>query len=377
MSIQWIEGGFIVMKKADKIWLIVLSILGVFLFGTLYVSRTLQSEQVKETVLVPQSTLTGSLFESQNTVYTPDEELSETLSLTHIPYTIDVPEVESAVSGNGIIYNFSSHYMVYISELQGATKESVLSEYSKAVLMGATDDNCTYMEVLSEVGYLNGFEMEYFVMKCKISDGSVIEERSIVGYIIQIPDYDYDLVVAMGTDIYSTSTLESAKTCADALIKTIRYNKGLAAELEKQAEESDSEKLDAEAVDGEDGEATETIPEVSLPAIPENATTTEETITLTADYSNLRVTVSWENVETMVSLKLYNSTKAFFYTPTSYDKGVAVFDNLGQILAGEYHIEIYGADYGEVDYEFVDVPVLGGEENTESSEDSSMEGGAL
>lgn len=356
------------MKKSDKVWLIVLSILAVLLFGALFVVRTLQAEQQKVTVELPVSTLTGSLFESQNTVYVEDEGLSETLLLTHIPYQVDVPDVENAVSGNGVIYNFGAHYMMYVSELQNADKKTVLSEYSKAVLMTATDENCTYTDVLSEVGYLNGFEMEYFIMKCKISDGNVVEERCIVGYIIQIPDYDYDLVLAVGSDVYSTSTLENAKACADALVKTIQYNKELAAHLAKIEELENSEE------DSSDGEVSAETGQVSpLPGIPANATTVEETVTLTTDYENLSVTVRWDNADTMVDLKLYNSTKAFFYTPTSYDRGVAVFDNLGQILAGEYYMEIYGADYGEVNYEFVDAVSTEGDSGVDEPTDEGSE----
>lgn len=366
------------MKKSDKVWLIVLSILAVLLFGALFVVRTKQAEQQKVTVELPPSTLTGSLFESQNTVYVADDGLTETLLLAHIPYQLDVPNAENAVSGNGVIYNFSSHYMMYVSELQNADKKTVLSEYSKAVLMSATDENCTYTDVLSETGYLNGFEMEYFIMKCKISDGGVIEERCIVGYIIQIPDYDYDLVLAVGSDVYSTSTLENAKACADALVKTIQYNKELAARLEKAQElEEDSENA------SEDSEGSVETEQVNpLPGIPANATTTEEVVTLTTDYENLSITVQWENADTMVDLKLYNSSKAFFYTPTSYGRGVAVFDDLGQILAGEYRMEIYGADYGELSYEFVEtVPSqeTGSGENTSESvsENTDVTGGSL
>lgn len=363
------------MKKSDKIWLIVLGILAVLLFGALFTVRTIQEAQERETVLLPESTLTGSLFESQNTVYVEDKDLTETLLLTQIPYQLDVPEVESAVSGNATIYNMSSHYMIYISELQGASKDSVLSEYSKAVLMGASDNNCTYTEVLSEVGYLNGFEMEYFIIKCKISDGSAIEERYMLGYIIQIPDYDYDLVIAMGGDVYSTSTLQNSKACVDALLKTIQYNKVLAEEIEERREDENIEISEEDNTLDDNEEETDVIPESQLPAIPANAVITEEAVTLTTDYDNLTVTVRWENTDTMVSLKLYNSTRAFFYTPTSYNKGEAVFENLGQIVAGEYHMEIYGADYGKIEYEFTDASVNAESSEIPKTDEDSEEGG--
>lgn len=336
------------MKKQGKILLIVLGIVAAALVVLLIIANLNKKETVE--IIIPDGSLSSDFFVSQNTIYQENSALPLAVPLVYAPYSIDVPNVVHGDVGEGEVYNIDELYNLYISE---ADEEEdaighIMKEYPQTLLLSADPKKCSFDEIKKNSGYINGFAAEYYVASLSISDGKEGGEEFFVGYILHMPDYNQNFIVAVTSKVLSTESLSNSEAYAVSVINTLqyfeKYNESITLRRPPIIEEP-SEEPSEEVVSEEPSEVEEVIPKV-----PTNAIVQIEEITIDKDYANLTIEYSWENEDTMIEAKLYSGGTKF--SPSKYERGKAIFE-LGMFKAGSYQMEVKGYDYGETKVEFI------------------------
>ncbi len=361
------------MKKGEKVILILCTV-GVILSGIMLVLvKQYNANQID--VTIPIGNLSDSLFVSQNTSYIESKSLVESMAMNYVPYYIDVPEAVSGTVGKATVYNINDTFMYYVSEVGKGEKyhDILLNEFSKAVLMNSNADYSSVTSLTVEAGYLNGYTVEYFVDALKISDGLDIKQMYAVGYLVTIPDYDCNIVVATLTNSYSTEALALCQSTSQDALYTLRYEEKLIEELVVVGELTEEETGDDEgdntqsAPEGEnESETVVETPSSELPSIPEGAENVAERVWIDSA-TDLVFELSWENTNVMMDVKLYVPSHVYYFEPTNVEVGKITFEP-GVVSEGEYILEIYGKDYGELSFNMYDRAVTSSEESSETEE---------
>lgn len=336
------------MNRKSKIILICLSVL--FLILAIFV-KVLGMYEKKEPapVTLPPGNLSDSLFVLQNNTYIPQDGLPTKISFGKIPYSVDMVDSSYVSVGNGYVFSLTQGYMCYVSCIPKGDLCAVTlkEEYAKAVLINNIPEmaNCSLLH--DESGFLNGFNVTYSIYELGITDNVSVTYSYIVGYLLTLPESDYDLYLSVTTTSYNTDTLKNCKDILDMLVYTIQYDEKKASEIEST--QSASPDLSQEADYDTQNNITDQQPSPTpfQSDLPEGAGTNEHLVVLKQDYSNLRIEISWSNAYTNVEMVLYDPTKTFYYSPVSCADGTALF-YVGQVSAGNYYLEVTGADYGEV-----------------------------
>ena len=335
------------MKKQGKILLIVLGVLAAALIVLLVIANRNKKETVE--ILIPDGSLSSDFFVSQNTIYQKNDALPVAVPLLFAPYSVDTPNVVHGDVGEGEVYNVDELYNLYISEAdeEEDVVEHILSEYPQTLLLTADPKKCSFEKIKESSGYINGFEAEYYVAGMNISDGKESGEEFFVGYVLHVPEYHENLIVALTTKVLSTESLSNAEAYAVSVIHTLQYvekfNESITLRREPVIEEPSEEIVKTE-------EISEEPKEEEIPKVPTNAIVQIEEITIDKDYANLTIEYSWENADTMIEAKLYSGGTKF--SPSKYERGKAIFE-LGMFKAGSYQMEVKGYDYGETKVEFI------------------------
>ena len=76
-------------------------------------------------------------------------------------------------------------------------------------------------EIKKNSGYINGFAAEYYVASLSISDGKEGGEEFFVGYILHMPDYNQNFIVAVTSKVLSTESLSNSEAYAVSVINTL------------------------------------------------------------------------------------------------------------------------------------------------------------
>lgn len=351
------------MGKKTKVIIIILVIVTVILGALLLMAKVWKSEQ-KE-VEYPKGSLVNDFFVSQNTTYKESKYLSKSQYFTLLPYIIDVPDATHGVSGNGTIYEAGKNNALYVSEIYGDYGKQIVDEFSTTVLFNADKDLGELLVGYETDGYINGYKAHYIFDKLTVSDGQAKESVYLVGYILDIPDYDYDVLICVTTSQYTTEDLFACDKYAVDVINTLRFD--------EKSEITPEPEIEIEEVDSfEDSADTPDEPIVEppiIPIVPEDAIIQTEEIVVDANYTNLLLTWRWTNLNTLVELKLYDASGALFYTPTLCEGGVAEFE-LGYFAAGKYTMEIRGLNYGATSYECAENIII--DESADSEADTEV-----
>lgn len=335
------------MTKKQKILLSILIPLFLVLFIFVTILGQFEEEMPVE-VSLPAGNLSDSLFVLQNNSYQGNDSLPLQVNMNYLPYSVDMAKVSHVSVGNGYVFNIASGYLSYVTSIpkNETCAVALKNEYAKAILIGNVPEMANCSLLYEETGYLNGFDLTYSIYELGITDNETVNYSYILGYLIDIPDWEYDIYMSVSTMTYDTGTLQNCKDVLDMLIYTVRYDTKRAQELKQvmtQAQQDNSSQPDVPT-------PTE-IPESSEnpddDPLPEGADVNEHLIILKQDYVNLKLEINWTNAYSHVEMILYDPTKTFFYSPESCADGTAVF-LLGQVPAGTYYLQISGADYGEV-----------------------------
>lgn len=336
------------MNKKTKTILIILAVLFVVL--AIFV-KLLEKFEEKEPipVAVPSGNLSDSLFVLQNNTYIPQDSLPTVISFGKIPYSVDMVNNSHVSVGNGYVFSLSQGYLTYVTCVPKNEVCAVMlkQEYAKAILINTVPEMANCSLLLEETGFLNGFEVTYSVYELGITDNVSLNYSYIVGYLLSMPDWDYDLYISVATMTYDTETLQNCKDILDMLVYTVRYDEKRAADIRNNVAITSNVTQGTQNEQEQDTITPTPAPSTTQNELPEGASTQEHLVVLRQDYANLRMEISWSNAYSNVEMILYDPTKTYFYTPVSCADGVALF-YVGQVSAGTYYLEITGADYGEV-----------------------------
>lgn len=354
------------MKNSTKIILAILVFFFLVLFIIVLALSKVEKQQPQE-VIYPASSLTQSIFDSQNMVYQNVEELPKEMGFDTIPYTLHVADVPKATVGNGSIYRIDDMSYIYISTFDNTetTASNVIkSELSKALLIDAIDDSCVVQNMAQETGYINGFGAKYYVDVLTASNGFSNAKAYMVVYELFVPNEEYQtqsILICTAATVESTQAYEFCKSYCDAIISTCQFNEEKHYQIQDAIRaQQDRDMAEDEAQNEQEVSYTNSYEEESEyddydPYEEESVDDTERdeevekfkemAVSLNEDYDSLVLYFYWTNSAETLDLTLYTPDKSASYRPSSNSGGTAVF-NLGKVSAGKWILDIVG-DYGE------------------------------
>ena len=101
------------MKKNVKVALILLAVGAILLWVLLMAINMTEATLPSETVF-PEGTLSESIFESQNNIYTENGDLPNIYSFYEVPYKVSVPNAKGATVGSGRMYDYDDNFLTAI-----------------------------------------------------------------------------------------------------------------------------------------------------------------------------------------------------------------------------------------------------------------------
>ena len=213
------------MKKSTKVVLIFSSIILVFflvLIGIISYFEKLQPEEI----VYPGSGLSGSIFDTQNTTYTPNASFPEVYGYKNVPYLLDVPASNKASVGDGTTYRLNNGLYIYTSEFPFNTDiDYTLShELGKTLMLDCNDDMTIVETMKEEIGYRNGFGIVYDCKNMYISNGEQTIKAILLTYYVELPEEDEDVLIGVIATVESNEAIRQMKDVLDAELATFRYD---------------------------------------------------------------------------------------------------------------------------------------------------------
>lgn len=354
--------------------MVILAVLIILLIGFIFVLNMVERSIPKETVY-PSSTLTDSIFESQNNEYTSSPDFEAEYYCGDIPYIIDVPNTGAEVGSNGSFFDFGNGvFYMYVSEYDKSIDDTGMNtmkeELSEALMMDSKTE-LTSFDIKGEgTGYINGFDAHYYTGILNITNSEQVLSVYLTAYNLEIPESDdYGIWISVISVVDSTENLNICKNELDIAVRTCRYDSTLDEEIQKRLQTAEEE--DKQFQDNSD----------SSEVMSDGTQTADVTDTIEVDvdhdYSSLVVTFNYSNVNAGVTAVLYGVDRQTSYSPVSNTNGQMIF-NVGTAAAGIYSLEVNG-DYGDSSVVLDDnTDFLTGEtENNISNDVSEADGNLL
>ena len=357
------------MKKNVKVALILLAVGAILLWVLLMAINMTEATLPSETVF-PEGTLSESIFESQNNIYTENGDLPNIYSFYEVPYKVSVPNAKGATVGSGRMYDYDDNFLIYVGEYDEVTDSNGLATLSaqlgKAILIDADEDACVMQNMTSDAGYINGFAANYMSNIFYVSNGEGKEkEVCLTAYNLNVENQDYNITLAVVSKVQSTQHLAVSKQILDIMAGTCIYSEELAAmqeaeeEMQKQEEEMALLEEEKESVVPEEGQS--------------NLPTEDLLVSIEESYTDLVLYFNFSKEDSLVSARLYTPDKMNFYNAASNNNGVMIF-HVGAAQPGDYILEVTG-DYGTGNVQLTDnvSPVYDAQTNVEDENESEDE----
>lgn len=245
------------MDNGAKIISVILSVLAVMLLG-IYVFLSAVNKQIPRPVEYPVSNMSQSIFEAQNTKYSPNSSLTDRHSFTHSPYTIDImPSDAAKVSDTGYVYKLSDTMYFYVTEFQTGTNiDSVIrNELPKAVMIDSNVDMTAIDKYTYEEGYLNGFKGDYYIDCMTVTNGTRTASVYITGYALTITDsvldHGHKMFLAVMTTQNDTAVFANGKSMLDTVVQTYQVDYDIQNRLlqEEEAFRQEEERKKEQAIE--------------------------------------------------------------------------------------------------------------------------------
>lgn len=348
------------MTKKQKLALTIIISLSVVLFIFIWILNIF-AKNIPEEVEYPAGNLSDSIFESQNTFYTPSQNYDLTHKFSLIPYSIDTVDAECAKIDTGAVYISGSAYFFYSEIEKGENVDDCIKkQFSQVLEYGVEPDVCNVETFLTETGFINGFTAEYQVLHLSVPSEVAengVKDAYMVVYRLEIDDNDeypdnYDVVMGVGTQALSTETLAMCKALLDEDVLTIQYDSNLAKQLiesmnasgetedievtEATEEELQEEETEERSETSNDNDAGELVNE----EVNERNYKTMG-ILLKQNYKDLTIVVDWTNLEQTPTLVFCDVREESVYNPETTMDGRVVF-HVGEIEGGVYMVKILG-----------------------------------
>lgn len=339
------------MKKSSKVILIISGVimaLLLILVGIISYFEKLQPEEIT----YPGSGLSGSIFDTQNTEYTPNASFPLIHEYDDVPYYLDVPQSNKAQVGEGTTYKMNNNIYVYTSEFPFNTDiDYTLSQHLSKVLMLDSDENMTILETQKEeVGYRNGFGVVYDVKNMYVSNGVNSIKAVVMTYYVELPEETKDVLIGVISTVESNDAIRYMKDVLDAEFATFRYDEDREKEISQRMEKEDrAEKQALEEAEKEIAAAKKAEEEAEKEAEKELAkltTTSDVDIVLDDFYNTLNLKISWSNKDSVQSIILISPDETN-YEPVSLESREATFV-IPNAQSGKWIARITGVNVGSV-----------------------------
>lgn len=225
-------------------------------------------------VLIPNSGLSQSVFDTQNMTYSTVADYTAKHTFKNVPFTIDTVLSQSAKLGNGEVYNSGEYYFYYSDMDKNEDIGSVLvNELTDVLLLGGDKESTTISTVFTDNGYINGCEGVFYILNMTACRDSSVVNGSLCIYELNVHDAIYDgdrklLVGCLTIGDVAVNTYENLCTLAYANVATLQYSEAIEKSLKNEAnkENATNEENVADGENSTDGEESVDEPELTEPA---------------------------------------------------------------------------------------------------------------
>lgn len=218
------------MDKTSKVISIILAVVAVILFGV-YIFLNNVNKTIPKELVYPESGLSQSIFDSQNTKYRQIDNYTRTDTFTMCPYSYDIADADMArVSDYGRIYKVSDSMYFYTTEYKKEENIDTImrNELSQAVMVDSNKEMTAVDNIIHDEGYLNGFKADYLIDSMTVTNGTRTVCVYITGYILTITDkeddHGYRMFVGVMSGGNDTDTYAAGKEIVDSVIGTYRFS---------------------------------------------------------------------------------------------------------------------------------------------------------
>ena len=194
---------------------IIICLVGAVISFTLFQLGNKALAAIPEKVYLPASGLGDTVFDAQNTSYQADSDFPTALYISGTKYMTDVPAVTSAVVGNGNFYRVSDPYYIYVTTFDdGGADAAITNEVAPVIRPGAEAGDAACENVVTERGYLNGYEVTYLVYTLKVTREEKESNAVVAGYVYHDDISGKDICLCGITTVITTSGLKYARDLA-------------------------------------------------------------------------------------------------------------------------------------------------------------------
>lgn len=340
------------MKKSTKVVLISSSIiLAILLILVLIISyfEKLQPEEIT----YPGSGLSGSIFDTQNTTYTPNASFTEVYGYKNVPYLLDVPASNKAQVGEGTTYRLNNGLYIYTSEFPfNIDIDYTLSSQLGKTLMLDCDENMTMVETMKEeIGYRNGFGVVYDCKNMYISNGVDTIKAVLLTYYVELPEEEEDVLIGVISTIESNEVIRTMKDVLDAELATFRYDEKHLDEITKrmkdEAQDAAKAEKDAQKAEQKALEEQAKAEKAEEEALKQLTTTSDVEIELEDYYDILELKLKWSNKDAVQSILMIAPDGESTYEPIELKEREATF-NIKNAENGTWIARVTGVNVGSV-----------------------------
>lgn len=361
------------MKKSTKVVLIFSSIILVFLLVLIGIISYFEKLQPEE-IVYPGSGLSGSIFDTQNTTYTPNASFPEVYGYKNVPYLLDVPASNKASVGDGTTYRLNNGLYIYTSEFPFNTDiDYTLShELGKTLMLDCNDDMTIVETMKEEIGYRNGFGIVYDCKNMYISNGEQTIKAILLTYYVELPEEDEDVLIGVIATVESNEAIRQMKDVLDAELATFRYDEKHLDEIEKRIkdEEKAEEQAEnkAEQAERQAQKELEQQQKAEEKALAAMTTTSDVTFDLDETYETLELTLKWATANAVQSILVISPDGNTTYEPTEIKERESTF-TIPHAVAGTWTARITGVNVGSVNILMNDLGSFSEEEYYEEESD--------
>ncbi len=333
------------MNRRSRIMVFFLGVILVLLI-VLYLLVDAVTLPEEEVIVYPQGELVDSVFVAQNSEYVKNDSLNKTHIFETVPYSVDVPDSNSAKIGTGTIYQLSTSYFVYVTEYtdQYDVQSVIASQFPVALLINYIPESTRITVNAEKAGYINGFRAKYVADSLFVSDGSVDTQAMVLGYALDLPEgvyYGNHMFIAVGTTSMDTESANKCSAMLSAIMKTVKYDEKYERDLKQKKEAA--EKAQKEALDSASQENTQE-EQMSDNAAPTTSVVGDEVtetipIVVPMDYSQFTLTVDWTLNNPAAVLEFFMPDGLSYATPLEQTAYSATF-SLSNLPQGTYQLRI-------------------------------------
>ncbi len=340
------------MKKSTKVVLIFSSIILVFLLVLVGIISYFEKLQPEE-IVYPGSGLSGSIFDTQNTTYTPNASFPQTYGYKNVPYLLDVPASNKASVGDGITFRLNNGLYIYTSEFPFNTDidYTLSTQLGKTLMLDCNDDMTIVETMKEEIGYRNGFGILYDCKNMYISNGEQTIKAILLTYYVELPEEDEDVLIGVIATVETNEAIRQMKDVLDAELATFRYDEEYLKDINKRKEDEQREEQKKEDEARREQERTESelaeMERAEAEALAAMTTTSDVTFDLDETYDTLSLNLKWTATDAVQAIVVISPDGSTSYDPTQLLPREATF-TIPHAMAGTWTARVTGVNVGSI-----------------------------